>query len=130
MIVPRSLAAHSIPAVINEHQQSPRVGMLSTPIWVGAALALAFAGGGVWLIRGRRSAALLVVALTLIGFGGTLLLANMTPPRSVKKAYPEGLPVEGVAVEFVDEGNSIRLLLPRPVAADLAEKLNATEPLH
>ena len=71
----------------------------------------------------------------MVSAGAGVVCANMPPPIRLgppaihmgPKSYPQGLPLDNVAVEFVDSGDTIRLILPRRVAAELAEKLNATE---
>lgn len=96
----------------------------------GIFLSMAFAFGGVWLVRSRkgtqqklsRVAALGVVALLLLsGTAATVAFANAGPPPEARTLTSKVLAPQlqwwgaygQVKVEIVDEGDEIILVLPK-----------------
>lgn len=77
----------------------------------GVSLALAASAAGLWLVRRSRTgpgmALLLVGAIGVVG--SAVVYANAPPPRPQP---PTQLYSGKVAVEYVAEGNTIRLILP------------------
>ena len=67
----------------------------------------------------------LLLTLALVGVGGATLWAHPPPPPPPQlKSFPDGLPIDGVAVEFAEQGDRVRLVLPKAMLADMAKKLN------
>ena len=125
LLIPKALAGCARPSKpvtllpAAQHGKSPA---LLLPI--GGALALSYAGAGLCLICGRSVSRRLILLLALAGGGGAAVWATSPAPHPVAQ-HLEGLPLDGVAVEFVDHGESIRLVVPRTVAADMAVRLHA-----
>jgi hypothetical protein len=98
----------------------------------GFFLSLAFAFGGIWLVRTRRQvarlgpAALCIVAFALCGAFASAAYANAGPPpvaRSLtSKILIEDLQWWGatgqVKIEVSDEANMVTLVLPKPPKKD------------
>ena len=100
----------------------------------GIFLSLAFAFGGVWLVRARKGAertartVALTVALLLVGGGITagVAYANAGPPPVARSLTSKILIQElqwwgaygEVQVEIVEEGDDIKLVLPRRKITD------------
>ena len=96
----------------------------------GLFLSLAFAFGGVWLVRARKSlsgrtrtAALGVALVMLAGASAaSIAYANAGPPPVARSLTSKILIPDAqwygvygqVKVELVDEGDQIRLVLPKP----------------
>jgi len=122
LIVPRSLvrlakAEKAPPALPGGHT--------ALPVPLAVALSLSFAVVGVGLVCGRRMARSLVLTLALVAVGGATLWAHPPPPvLPPLKPFPDGLPIDGVAVEFAEQGDRVRLVLPKAMMADMAKKLN------
>jgi len=117
--------------LVNAPAQPPRGGLGQLPtIMVGVALALALAFGGLWLVRKRGGVApLLLAAVALVGLGGAALFADVRPVKDARgpKPRPVGpavLPVlatlEPIRVETVARGDTIRLIIPPAMKAQLA----------
>jgi hypothetical protein len=129
LIVPKWLARLARPVAATSPGDRRGHGP-AMPLPVGIAFTVSLAATGLCLVGGRKVPAVLLAAVVLCGVtGAAAVWANAPPPLRPppKKQYPGGLPLEGVAVEFVDRGDSIRLVVPRALVADLAAKLNATE---
>lgn len=114
----------------NAPAQPPRGGLSLLPtIMVGVALTLGLAFGGLWLVRKRGSVApLLLASVAVVGLGGAALWANARPPLKDERAPKPrpGLPVlpvlatlEPVHVETVPQGDTIRLIIPPAMKAQL-----------
>jgi hypothetical protein len=99
----------------------------------GIFLSLAFAFGGVWLVRSRqgaertaRAVALSVALLLVGGITASVAYANAGPPPVARSLTSKILIQElqwwgaygEVKVEIVEEGNEIRLVLPRQNITD------------
>jgi len=99
----------------------------------GLFLSLAFAFGGVWLVRSRkgaeRTARVAVLSLALLVAGGvtaSVAYANAGPPPVARSLTSKILIPElqwwgaygEVKVEIVDEGDDIKLVLPRRKITD------------
>lgn len=99
----------------------------------GIFLSLAFAFGGVWLMRTRKGAdrlsratALGAAVILLCGLTATIAYANAGPPPVARSLTSNILIPElqwwgaygQVKVEIVEEGNEIRLVLPRTKLKD------------
>jgi hypothetical protein len=102
---------------------------LSTMI-IGLALTLSFSTGGLWMAR-RKTGSLggskplgVLVALLAIGLlGGAAVWANRAPPvrppakPPAQPAVPGPLPtllkMEGIKVEFLPQGDTVRLILTK-----------------
>lgn len=106
----------------------------------GIFLSLAFAFGGVWLVRSRkgvertaRAVALSVAILLIGGIAAGVAYANAGPPPVARSLTSKILIQElqwwgaygEVKVEIVEEGNEIRLVLPRLKITD--KDLRGTE---
>ena len=100
-------------------------------IMSGLFLSLAFAFGGVWLVRSRvsdraRTAALCVSLLLIGGVTTGIAYANAGPPPVARTLTSKILIPElqwwgaygDVKVEIADEGDQIRLVLPRREITD------------
>jgi hypothetical protein len=100
----------------------------------GLTLSLALTLGGLWLVRqrrrtpGRGATALLLAAAVLLGASGALVWANVPPrERPPQPANPTGMPLPGkVAIEIVDKGDAITLIVNRGELAKIVDK--AAEP--
>jgi hypothetical protein len=95
----------------------------------GIFLSLAFAFGGVWLMRARlkdapkisRATALALAVLFLCGMTATIAYSNAGPPPEGRSFTSKMLTRElqwwgvygEVKVEIVDEGDEIRMVIPR-----------------
>ena len=125
LFIPKSLAHRARP-VKTASAPSPTQSGVGPAILlpVGGAMALAYFGVGVCLVSGRAVSRKLILLLALAGGGATAVWAN--PPQR-KIEYRNGLSLDGVAVEFVDQGDTIRLILPRSMVAEMAGKLHAVE---
>jgi hypothetical protein len=84
----------------------------------GFALSGAFVFGGLWLVRfrgrfGGRGLTLLLGTMALLGVGGAAFVwANAAPPRPIPN--PVNVASFGkVPVDFVDKGDSIKLIVSR-----------------
>jgi hypothetical protein len=99
----------------------------------GLFLSMAFAFGGVWLVRARkgaerttRAAALCLSLLIVGGITAGVAYANAGPPPVARSLTSKILIPElqwwgaygEVKVEIVDEGNQIQLVLPRRKITD------------
>jgi hypothetical protein len=93
----------------------PQASAAAPPLWVaGVALGLSAAFGGLWLVRrGRTLAAGMAVALVAVG--ATLSLSG--PVRAKARAQLPPVPnftiADQVVVEVVEQGDSVRLILPK-----------------
>ena len=130
------------PAPGQEQSQDSRQSSLplSTMI-VGLALALSLSTGGLWVARrkntpgGMAPLTVLVAVLGLALAGGAVVWANGAPPfRTQPKPQPQTKPqpqpevpgplptlakFEGVKVEMIQEGDTIRLILPKRMAGQI-----------
>ncbi len=120
LIVPKALARRARESKIAS--TPPATGRVEGPTIlfpVGGAVVLSYAGAGFCLLCGRAVTRRLLLLLALVGAGGGAVWA--TPPlRQAQRAEsPAELPLDGVAVELVDQGDALRLIVPRPLAAKL-----------
>jgi hypothetical protein len=94
-------------------------------VFAGVFLSCAFAFGGVWVLRKRKSgparaAAMLMIALAMAGTATTVTWANagppgrvIFPPGTLPKALKNDPQLTGTVVyEVVEDGDQIRLLIP------------------
>lgn len=94
-------------------------------VFAGVFLSCAFAFGGVWVLRKRKSgparaAAMMLIALAVAGTATTVSWANAGPPSRVifppgtlPKALKNDPRLNGTVVyEVVEDGDEIRLLVP------------------
>jgi hypothetical protein len=123
LLVPRKLTAQAIPA--GSPSAPRRIGAVALPLVAGSALALTFAG--LCLARGTRFRGMVMLALASIALGGAILIAHPPPPPMAPFKYDTLPPLDGVVVELTNDGDQVRLQLPRAVAVDLAEMLTARE---
>jgi hypothetical protein len=121
LVVPKKLTSQAIPA--GSTGGPHRVGAVSLPLLAGSALALTI--GGLWLTRTTRFRGMAMLALAAAALGGAILIAHPPPPTPPPFMYDTLPPLDGVVVELTNDGDEIRLQLPRDVAVDLAEKLTA-----
>jgi hypothetical protein len=121
LIVPRSLVRSAKLAKSAAAAPGGRAGL---PLPLAVALSLSFAVVGLGLVCGRRMTRSLFLTLALVAVGGATLWAHPPPPpQPPLKPFPDGLPIDGVAVEFADQGDRVRLVLPKAMTADMAKKL-------
>ncbi len=121
------------------------VGRLSLPtVVIGLALTMAFASGGVWLVRrGNRQilAGLLVVGTFAVG--ATALLADIgvgPRPRPQPQPFPQaakGTPVpmpatvrlaDRIQLQLTGPGDTIRLIVPKDAVAEKVEDKEEKKP--
>ena len=130
LLIPRSVLQQMKAGLDGEDSHSAAATYFNTgggqTLMAGLFLSLAFAFGGVWLVRSRGQrrlgpAALCVAALALCGTAATAAYANAGPPpvaRSlttkilIEQAQWYGVYGE-VKVEVVDDGDQITLVLPK-----------------
>jgi hypothetical protein len=93
----------------------------------GAAVVAGFGAMGLAFVRFGRRPALggLALALALVGCLGIGRCLIAAPEPEAKKAADPPLVLDGMAVEFTDEGDTIRLIVPRAKLPDLARQLKA-----
>ena len=133
LIIPRSVLRDSRMEAGGGTTGSTSTGLLgggsvgTQTIVAGIFLSLAFALGGVWLVRARKGtgkvprAALGAVALMFLSAAGGIAYANIAPPRMSRPLNADALIQEakrdGVAgkvrIEIVEEGEQIFLVLPK-----------------
>jgi len=107
--------------------ETAKLGIGSTQTIVGGLfLSLAFVFGGVLLARGKGNmpkAAIGIFAIAILGFAGTIVSANVAPPRNVplnknlfsKELQGYAMSRGTVKLKIVDEtyGVDVRLLIPK-----------------
>jgi hypothetical protein len=113
-------------------RQGADAGHIGTPtIIAGLALTLAFATGGLWMVRrggGRYFALVLAVSLSVAGTAA--LWANAAPPPAPKPPVPPGrqalpnvpLPADlrltgDILFEMVPNGKQVTLIVPKTMIA-------------
>jgi hypothetical protein len=102
------------------------------PLATGAALALTLglAGLGFTYRRNRpvlRALLVLAVLTGAVGIGVAGLRANPVPLPAIKDVQVP-LSLEGVVVEVTDQGEAVRLVVPRAQTANLARQLKEDRP--
>jgi hypothetical protein len=126
LIVPKSLAGSAKPTSVphsNQHGEGPIV-----PLPLCIAFTLSFGGIGLCLMCGRTIPRVLLMLLAIGVAGGAVVWADTPQPLPHNPTlHSPILPLDGVTVEFVEVGDTIRLILPRPMVAEMAKKLNASE---
>jgi hypothetical protein len=104
----------TVPRQMLNDQRRGDAGILHT-VMAGMALALAFAGGGLWLVRQRQggngAALAVLVCLSALSIGTALWADSAGPP-------PARATFDGVHVFVVDKGDSVQLTIS---PADLAK---------
>jgi hypothetical protein len=126
LLVPRGLLSRVKKVAVRDDAGAPRFAGRLMPL--SAGLALAFAGAGLLLVRSGAGLRRLAV---LVAVGGALALAGLAvavQPVAVPMPPPP-IALEGATVEVVEEGDmqrldqgpTVRLVLPRATAADLAK---------
>jgi hypothetical protein len=129
---PADPKAAKLVVVVDERVKEPRLvipktmmgdkksAWLETPTVVaGLALTLALVSGGVWLVRRgtSRTVAAVVLALSVMAFGTSALLANLPPPPPppvdpANLKLPANIVLsDKIQVEFVDKGDEVKLLV-------------------
>lgn len=118
-------------------EKEPQAGGKLKTMMIGLALALSLSFGGLWLSRQsgagpRRFTSLLVFATVMgLGLGFGAAWANRAPPMppvqpKPQPAVPGKLPVvnsfDGVRVELSQQGDTIRLILPKKMSDQLKPK--------
>jgi hypothetical protein len=103
----------------NENEASAFAPSRLQTIVAGAALAMAIAFGGLWLVRrgpgGTRSLALLVGAVAFLGIGATLWADGVIRPAPVNRT-------DRVIIEITDKGDDIKLIVNKAKLAKLVEE--------
>lgn len=105
-------------------EKGSETSVFTTPTVVaGLALTLAFVSGGFWLVRrGRgpgRTAAAVVLALSLAGLGASVVWADLPrPPRRPVVPLPLTLPAgiqvsENMVLEIVEKGDTVTLVVDK-----------------
>jgi hypothetical protein len=105
---------------------------------IGLALTLSFSTGGLWMARrkpgalgGAKPLGLLVAVLSIGLLGGAAVWANFAPPAKppvppaqpqVPGPLPALLKMEGVKVELLPQGDTIRLILTKKHKEQLTGK--------
>src|SRR5262249_22065111 len=111
-------------------------------IMVGLALTLSLSFGGLWLVRKKASVpgssvSPLMVLVAVVGLGlvgGAAVWANGAPPFRQPQPQPFQIPKppppfpavwkgEGVKIEFVQQGDAIRLILTSKQKAALKDNV-------
>jgi hypothetical protein len=131
LVIPRSVLERMRAGLDGDDSRSAAFAYFNTSgaqtLMAGLFLSLAFAFGGVWLVRSRGQrrlgpAALCVAALALCGVAATAAHANAGPPPVARSLTSKILIQEAtwygvygqVKVEVVDDDdNEIRLVLPK-----------------
>jgi hypothetical protein len=126
-------------------QPRPRgFGQLST-MMVGTALAMSVALGGLWLVRKRsgvpgRIAPMLLLAVGFLGVGVAAAWADLAPPKDrpfrprpqpivpALPALPALATVEPIRIEYVAQGDAIRLILTPAMKANLGQAVQPAQP--
>ena len=129
LLIPRSVLEQMRAGLDGDDSRSAALAYFNTggaqTLMAGVFLSLAFAFGGVWLVRSRGQrrlgpAALCVAALALCGAAATAAYANAGPPPVARSLTSKILIQDAmwygvygdVKVEVVD-GDQIRLVLPK-----------------
>ena len=129
LLIPRSVLEQMRAGLDGDDSHSAALAFFNTSgaqtLMAGVFLSLAFAFGGVWLVRSRGQrrlgpAALCVAALALCGAAATAAYANAGPPPVARSLTSKILIQDAmwygvygdVKVEVVD-GDQIRLVLPK-----------------
>jgi hypothetical protein len=109
---------------------------LSTMI-IGLALTLSFSTGGLWMARrksGAKPVGLLVAILSIGLLSGAAVWANLAPPQrppqppqfpgqpQVPGPLPALLKLDGIKVELLPQGDTIRLILTKKQKEELKAK--------
>jgi hypothetical protein len=130
LLIPREVLQQMRAGLDGEGSRSSALAFFSAggaqTVVAGLFLSLALAFGGLWLVRARGQrrlgpAALCLAALALCGVAATAAYANAGPPPVARSLTSRILIQDAqwygvygqVKVEVVDEGNQIRLVLPR-----------------
>ena len=130
LLIPRSVLEQMRAGLDGDDSRSAAFAYFNTggaqTLMAGVFLSLAFAFGGVWLVRSRGQrrlgpAALCVAALALCGVAATAAYANAGPPPVARSLTSKILIQDAmwygvygeVKVEVVDDDNQIRLVLPK-----------------
>jgi hypothetical protein len=94
-------------------------------VLAGLALTAALSAGGLCLARrkGRALAAVLLAGVgCAVGAGQAFLVAQHPPPPNLLPPPPLEVQFDHAAVEVVERGTEVRLLLPRARLGELADK--------
>jgi hypothetical protein len=137
---PAEPKAAKLVVVVDERVKEPRLviprslmgdkksAWLETPTVVaGLALTFALVSGGIWLVRRgtSRTVAAVVLALSVLAFGATALLADVAkppPPKVTPVTLPANIVLsEKIQVEFVDKGDEIKLLVGKDMVKSEAK---------
>ena len=130
LLIPRSVLQQMKAGLDGDDSHSAAAAYFNTgggqTLMAGLFLSLAFAFGGVWLVRSRGQrrlgpAALCVAALALCGLAATAAYANAGPPPVARSLTSKILIQDAqwygvygqVKVEVVDDDDQIRLVLPK-----------------
>lgn len=130
LIIPRSLLEQMRAGLDGEDSRGAALAFFNTggaqTLMAGIFLSLAFAFGGVWLVRSRGQrrlgpASLCVAALALSGVAATAAYANAGPPPVARSLTSKILVQEAtwygahgeVKVEVTDDQDYIMLVLPK-----------------
>jgi hypothetical protein len=130
LIIPRSVLEQMRAGLDGDDSRAAALAFFNTggaqTLMAGIFLSLAFAFGGVWLVRSRAQrrlgpAALCVAALALCGVAATAAYANAGPPPVARSLTSKILIQDAmwygahgeVKVEITDERDFITLVLPK-----------------
>ncbi|MGE3808933.1 MAG: hypothetical protein AB7K24_30075 [Gemmataceae bacterium] len=112
LVVPKQL--------LNADRRRGDAGMLHT-MMAGLALALAFTGGGIWMVRQRRgghgTALAIVACLALLSLGTALWADGAVEPRPAPLAS-----FDNTTVFVVERGDAIQLYISPADLAKLTQK--------
>jgi hypothetical protein len=125
LIIPKKFAGQ-MKAAIDLHSSdavAENAPSRTPAILAGVFLTLSMAFSGLWVVRSRglvngRTVAMILAGVALLGLGGALLWANAPPPPNLKAAPPV---VNGdrVIIEIVEQGEAVKMILPKNRMAGL-----------
>ncbi|HZY86216.1 MAG TPA: hypothetical protein VFE78_15390 [Gemmataceae bacterium] len=121
LVIPRALLARAKKLTAERRSVSQPVGASrwAPPVLAGLALAAALSAGGLCLAR-RKGRALVVVLVLVCAFGAGRAFLCAGPPPNLTAAE---VVFDHAAVEVVERGTEVRLLVPRTRLGELARGL-------
>jgi hypothetical protein len=132
LVIPRPLLARAKKLIAGRRSAALQDKARPAAVWRGratalAGLALTAALSAAGLCLARRKGRVLVAALVLsvacaFGAGRTFLVAQHPPPPNLPPPPPLEVQFDHAAVEVVERGTEVRLLVPRARLGELAGK--------